>query len=100
VEREKFSLPSQSDMRYRWVHVDLAAIDAAEVRDLVEDAWAFVVRNASPRSTRGSWLSPEPDHSLTHACSAQGPLGTRGGLEVEGRHRETTGTGPAICVGR
>jgi hypothetical protein len=42
-EPEKFSLPSQSDMRYHWAHVDLAAIDGAELRDLVEDAWAFCV---------------------------------------------------------
>src|SRR5262245_54178634 len=42
-EPEKFSLPGQGDMRYHWVHVDLAAIDAGEMRDLVEDAWAFVV---------------------------------------------------------
>jgi hypothetical protein len=42
-EPEKFSLPSTSDMRYHWVHVSLAAIDADELRDLVEDAWAFVV---------------------------------------------------------
>jgi len=42
-EPEKFSLPSQSDLRYHWVHVSLAAIDADEMRDLVEDAWAFTV---------------------------------------------------------
>jgi hypothetical protein len=42
-EPEKFSLPSQSDLRYHWVHVRLAAIDTAEMRDLVEDAWAFCV---------------------------------------------------------
>jgi hypothetical protein len=42
-EPEKFSLPSASDLRYNWVHVDLAAIDAAEMRELVEDAWAFCV---------------------------------------------------------
>jgi hypothetical protein len=42
-EPEKFSLPSESDMRFHWVHVDLAAIDAKEMRELVEDAWAFVV---------------------------------------------------------
>jgi hypothetical protein len=30
-------------MRYHWVHVDLAAIDEDEMRDLVEDAWAFCV---------------------------------------------------------
>jgi hypothetical protein len=45
VEQEpaKFSLPSASDLRYNWVHVDLAAIDATEMRELVEDAWAFCV---------------------------------------------------------
>lgn len=43
AEPEKFSLPSESDMRYHWVHVSLAAIDADEMRALVEDAWAFCV---------------------------------------------------------
>jgi hypothetical protein len=38
---EKFSLPSASDMRYHWAHVRLAALDAGEMRELVEDAWAF-----------------------------------------------------------
>jgi hypothetical protein len=42
-EPEKFSLPGASDLRYNWVHVDLAAIDATEMRELVEDAWAFCV---------------------------------------------------------
>jgi len=42
-EPEKFSFPSAHDMRYHWVHVDLAAIDEDEMRDLVEDAWAFCV---------------------------------------------------------
>src|SRR5207247_3265343 len=42
-EPEKFSLPGQSDLRYHWVHVRLAAIDVDEMRDLVEDAWAFTV---------------------------------------------------------
>jgi hypothetical protein len=42
-EPEKFSLPGKSDMRYHWVHVRVAAIDADEMRDLVEDAWAFTV---------------------------------------------------------
>jgi hypothetical protein len=39
----KFSLPSRGDMRYHWAHVRLAAIDAQEMRELVEDAWAFCV---------------------------------------------------------
>jgi len=42
-EPEKFSLPSEFDMRYHWVHVRLDAIDAHEMRELVEDAWAFTV---------------------------------------------------------
>ena len=41
VRPEKFSLPSRSDLRYHWVHVRLAALDAGEMRELVEDAWAF-----------------------------------------------------------
>ena len=42
-EPEKFSLPSQGDMRYHWAHVRLDAIDEQEMRELVEDAWAFCV---------------------------------------------------------
>jgi hypothetical protein len=43
AEPEKFSFPSESDMRYHWVHVRLDAIDEQELRELVEDAWAFTV---------------------------------------------------------
>jgi hypothetical protein len=42
-EPEKFSLPSDFDLRYHWVHVRLAAIDEEEMREVVEDAWAFCV---------------------------------------------------------
>jgi hypothetical protein len=42
-EPEKFSLPSAHDMRYHWVDVRLDRIDAGEMRELVEDAWAFTV---------------------------------------------------------
>ena len=40
-EPHKFALPSESDMRFHWVHVRLDAIDADEMRDLVENAWAL-----------------------------------------------------------
>src|SRR5690348_13671613 len=40
-EPEKFSLPSEFDMRYSWVHARLGALDADEMRDLVENAWAL-----------------------------------------------------------
>jgi hypothetical protein len=42
-EPDKFMLPSQSDLRYNWALVRLAAIDPAEMRELVLDAWAMVV---------------------------------------------------------
>jgi hypothetical protein len=43
AEPDKFSLPGQADLRYHWAHVRLAATDAREMRELVEDAWAFTV---------------------------------------------------------
>jgi hypothetical protein len=45
-EPEKFLMPSAGDLRYNWVDVRLAALDADEMRELVLDAWAMVV----PRS--------------------------------------------------
>jgi hypothetical protein len=42
-EPDKFMLPRGSDLRYNWAVVRLAAIDAAEMRELVLDAWAMVV---------------------------------------------------------
>jgi hypothetical protein len=43
AEPEKFSLPSQSDMRFNWIHVNLDVIHYDEMRDLVENAWSRCV---------------------------------------------------------
>lgn len=40
---DKFELPSQSDLRFNWVHARLAALDPIEARELVVDAWRMVV---------------------------------------------------------
>jgi hypothetical protein len=40
---EKFLMPRRSDLRYNWACVRLAAIDVAEMQELVLDAWAMVV---------------------------------------------------------
>ena len=40
---EKFFMPRQSDLRFNWAEVRLAAIDADEMRELVLDAWSMVV---------------------------------------------------------
>jgi hypothetical protein len=42
-EPEKFMMPSPSDLRFNWVVVRLSAIDEAEIRELVLDAWKMVV---------------------------------------------------------
>ncbi len=40
---EKFLPPEPADVRYQWVRVRLDAIDTAELRELVFDAWRMVV---------------------------------------------------------
>ena len=42
-EPDKFLLPKASDLRYHWVVVRLAAIDATEMREIVVEAWRMVV---------------------------------------------------------
>ena len=43
TEPEKFLMPRESDLRFNWVVVRLAAIDAEEMRGLVIDAWSLCV---------------------------------------------------------
>jgi hypothetical protein len=43
AEPDKFSLPGRADMRYNWVVVRMDAIDDAEMREIVLDAWRMVV---------------------------------------------------------
>jgi hypothetical protein len=40
---EVFHLPSASDMRFRWVHAWTAALDVAQMEELVVDAWRMCV---------------------------------------------------------
>ena len=56
TEPEKFMLPSAGDLRYNWVVVRLAAIDADEMRELVLDAWAMVV----PKSVADAYAAAHP----------------------------------------
>ena len=43
TEPENFLMPRESDLRFNWVVVRLAAIDAEEMRGLVIDAWSLCV---------------------------------------------------------
>jgi hypothetical protein len=56
AQPEKFFMPIPSDMRYNWVQVRLDAIDQAEMRELVVDAWRMVV----PKRVAAEYLD---DHS-------------------------------------
>ena len=42
-EPHRFHLPAASDLRFHWVHADLAALEPTEARELVVDAWRMVV---------------------------------------------------------
>lgn len=42
-EPATFSMPAESDLRFNWVHAHLPALDGAEARELVVDAWRMVV---------------------------------------------------------
>jgi hypothetical protein len=53
ADPEKFSMPRPSDQRFNWVVVRLDAIDNAEMRELVLDAWQMVV----PKRVAAEFLS-------------------------------------------
>ncbi|MFC9440312.1 MmcQ/YjbR family DNA-binding protein [Nocardia sp. NPDC057030] len=43
AEPDKFMMPRPADERYNWVRVRLAAIDEAELTELVVEAWRMCV---------------------------------------------------------
>jgi len=51
-EPHKFHMPAPSDERYNWVRVWLDAIDEAEMRELVVEAWRMCV----PKKVAASYL--------------------------------------------
>lgn len=51
-EPEKFQLPRASDLRFNWVVGRLAAIDVAEMHELVLDAWTMCVPKFLDREFR------------------------------------------------
>ena len=56
AQPEKFFMPIASDLRYNWVRVWLDAIDPAEMRELVVDAWRMVV----PKRVAVDYLGDHP----------------------------------------
>lgn len=60
AEPAKFFPPVRSDERFNWVCGWLAAIDAAEMRELVVDAWRMVVPNRLAASHLGGIGADRP----------------------------------------
>lgn len=58
AEPDKFQLPRESDMRFNWVVARLAAIDAAEMRELVVEAWRLAV----PKKVYAAYISSAGQH--------------------------------------
>jgi hypothetical protein len=46
----KFQMPSAAELRFNWVHADLASLEPAEAREFVVDAWRMVVPNKLSRA--------------------------------------------------
>ena len=55
-EPYKFMMPESSDLRYNWVEVRLDAIDDAEMREIVIEAWRMVV----PKRVAAEYFSAHP----------------------------------------
>jgi hypothetical protein len=56
-EPQKFHLPSEANLRFHWVQADLSALDRAEARELVVDAWRMVV----PKKVSSAYDLTHPD---------------------------------------
>ncbi|WP_436775099.1 MmcQ/YjbR family DNA-binding protein [Yinghuangia sp. YIM S09857] len=53
----KFQMPSESDMRFNWVHAKLSALGPREARELVVEAWRMVV----PKKVSRAYDIAHPD---------------------------------------
>ncbi len=74
-EPQKFLLPIDSELRWNWVRVRLNAVEHDELRDLVLDAWAFVVprRVAEAYFATSPGVGSRPSRAASHARSSSTP---------------------------
>ncbi len=61
VSRGSSCVPAPSDLRYQWVAARLPALDVAEQRELLTDAWAMCV----PKSVRETYFAKRPREQVT-----------------------------------
>jgi hypothetical protein len=58
-EPDKFHMPIPSDMRFHWVRATMAALDVAEMTELIIDAWTMVVPKKVSREYMKFMIAPE-----------------------------------------
>lgn len=82
----RFQLPMDADLRFNWVHASLGALDAAEARELVVDAWRMVVPRkvwraydrAFQQGPNGAWCRLTPRRpGRPRPARAEWPVGSR-----------------------
>ena len=58
---DRFLLPGKSDLRYHWVVARMATLDLDELREIVLDAWRFVVPKSVARAYDDTtdWRTPQ-----------------------------------------
>ncbi|MFJ9342751.1 MmcQ/YjbR family DNA-binding protein [Streptomyces sp. NPDC101733] len=72
AEPEKFFLPGTGDMRYHWVEARMAALDPAELAELVTEAWRMCVPAKVARAHLGTpedALPPAPGAARLRAAA-------------------------------
>jgi Fe-S-cluster containining protein len=92
-EPEKVAMPRASDLRYNWVHVRLDAIDRAEMRELVLDAWRMVV----PKRLAARYEEPAEYEGPAEADLDAGEFATWLGAIRAGRDVEVPCHGCTAC---
>jgi hypothetical protein len=61
AEPDKFFRPVPSDERYQWIQVHLDAVDRAELRELVLDAWRMCV----PKKVAAEYFGADGSAAVT-----------------------------------
>ena len=54
AEPDKYVMPTGRDLQYQWLEAHLAALDEAELEELITEAWAMCV----PKSVARAYFGP------------------------------------------
>jgi hypothetical protein len=86
TEPEKFLMPRESDLRYNWAVVRLAAIDLDELRELILDAWLMVVPKRLAAAELEAREAQGPASMIFGAATGLHHVQREGGLPPHDEH--------------